>query len=285
MESIGFYQTIGSEVCDLVLDEDLRCDNDFPELHHLLSRHLMDPQYPHGPAYAPSQPPDNRRSSLSGQGAYAASNTLPPLSTHTYILPYQNECNHQTQLVSRSQVPTSQVGNYPSYSCIPHGLPQYNGSNPTYIQPQRSFPSSPAFNAQSSNAPAYPLYSASASTPGRLPDLRPMPAGGLNEQSSLSSANRQSSAPSLRLQNGQDSQPTHVVGSQGRRGILPSAVGRPAAVTVGNAGGQKAANVPAKDADGKFPCAHCAKTYLHAKHLKRHLLRRTLHITRGNHPG
>lgn len=237
----------------------------------------MDPQYPHAPAYAPSQPPDARRSSLSGQGAYAASHTLPPLSTHNYILPYQNECNHQTSQVSRNQVPTSQVGNYPPYSYIPHGLPQYNnGSNSTYVQPQRSFPSSPAYNPQSSNAPSYTLYgSSSASTPARLPDLRPMPAGGLHEQSSLSSANRQSSAPSLRLQNGQDSQPTHVVGSQGRRGILPSAVGRPAAVTVGNAGGQKAANVPAKDADGKFPCAHCAKTYLHAKHLKRHLLRHT----------
>ena len=32
--------------------------------------------------------------------------------------------------------------------------------------------------------------------------------------------------------------------------------------------------IPAKDADGKFPCPHCNKTYLHAKHLKRHLLRR-----------
>ncbi|EGD98513.1 hypothetical protein TESG_05885, partial [Trichophyton tonsurans CBS 112818] len=33
--------------------------------------------------------------------------------------------------------------------------------------------------------------------------------------------------------------------------------------------------IPAKDADGKFPCPHCNKTYLHAKHLKRHLLRHT----------
>lgn len=29
----------------------------------------------------------------------------------------------------------------------------------------------------------------------------------------------------------------------------------------------------AKDADGKFPCLTCNKTYLHAKHLKRHMLR------------
>ena len=33
--------------------------------------------------------------------------------------------------------------------------------------------------------------------------------------------------------------------------------------------------IPQKDDDGKFPCPHCNKTYLHAKHLKRHLLRHT----------
>ncbi|KAL8904059.1 MAG: hypothetical protein Q9207_003520 [Kuettlingeria erythrocarpa] len=69
--------------------------------------------------------------------------------------------------------------------------------------------------------------------------------------------------------------PTHVVGSQGRRGILPSANGRPAAVVNGSAATQKPASTPAKDAEGKFPCEHCPKNYLHAKHLKRHLLRHT----------
>ncbi|KKY19205.1 putative c2h2 transcription factor [Phaeomoniella chlamydospora] len=69
-------------------------------------------------------------------------------------------------------------------------------------------------------------------------------------------------------------QPTHVVGSQGRRGILPSAPGRPGAVPNGANGTAKNA-IPPKDADGKFPCPNCNKTYLHAKHLKRHLLRHT----------
>ena len=72
----------------------------------------------------------------------------------------------------------------------------------------------------------------------------------------------------------EEPQPTHVVGSQGRRGILPSAAGRPSAIPGANPSGQKAAPTPAKDADGKYPCPHCTKTYLHAKHLKRHLLRR-----------
>ena len=72
----------------------------------------------------------------------------------------------------------------------------------------------------------------------------------------------------------QDSEPTHVVGSQGRRGILPSAPGRAAAPTAGTTAASTKSLIPAKDADGKFPCPHCNKTYLHAKHLKRHLLRR-----------
>jgi hypothetical protein len=67
---------------------------------------------------------------------------------------------------------------------------------------------------------------------------------------------------------------TQVVGSQGRRGILPSVPGRATPVTNGVNGSAKSTTIPAKDADGKFPCPHCNKTYLHAKHLKRHLLRR-----------
>ncbi|KKA27357.1 hypothetical protein TD95_003209 [Thielaviopsis punctulata] len=68
-----------------------------------------------------------------------------------------------------------------------------------------------------------------------------------------------------------EGEPTHVVGSQGRRGILPSAPGRPSVSQMG----AKGTIIPQKDADGKFPCPHCTKTYLHAKHLKRHLLRHT----------
>lgn len=63
--------------------------------------------------------------------------------------------------------------------------------------------------------------------------------------------------------------PTYVIGSQGRRGILPSVPGRPAAPVAA-----KNTAIPVKDADGRFPCPHCTKTYLHAQHLKRHLLRR-----------
>jgi hypothetical protein len=63
----------------------------------------------------------------------------------------------------------------------------------------------------------------------------------------------------------EDSQtPTVSVKPAGKRGNNPGVL--PGATT----------NVtPVKDQDGKFPCPHCSKTYLHAKHLKRHLLRHT----------
>ncbi|KAF2475698.1 uncharacterized protein BDR25DRAFT_310191 [Lindgomyces ingoldianus] len=67
----------------------------------------------------------------------------------------------------------------------------------------------------------------------------------------------------------QEPEPVHVVGQQGRRGVLPTHPGRPAP-----AAGKAPAN-PNKNADGKYECPHCNKTYLHLKHLKRHLLRHT----------
>ncbi|KAJ9635825.1 hypothetical protein H2201_000182 [Coniosporium apollinis] len=67
----------------------------------------------------------------------------------------------------------------------------------------------------------------------------------------------------------QEQEPIHVVGQQGRRGVLPNATGRPLP------GSGKAALVPTKDAEGKYTCPNCTKTYLHLKHLKRHLLRHT----------
>ena len=68
-------------------------------------------------------------------------------------------------------------------------------------------------------------------------------------------------------------QPTQVVGSQGRRGILPSTPNQPAAP---NAGTDNAKNtvVLVKDVGGRFPCPYCTNTYIHVKHLRRHLLRR-----------
>ena len=78
----------------------------------------------------------------------------------------------------------------------------------------------------------------------------------------------------MTFSNGRDSIHIHGVGSQGRQDILPSAPGRPPVMPNGLNGSPKGNTIPQKDADGKFPCPNCTKTYLHAKHLKRHMLRR-----------
>ncbi|KAI0152214.1 fungal-specific transcription factor domain-containing protein [Hypoxylon sp. NC0597] len=143
-----------------------------------------------------------------------------------------------------------------------------------YQQPQQGYPTTTSMMPQTSVAASHPQPIAPAPAAARPPVLRPMPAGGVMPQTGLPSP--YSGSPMMPHQQSllQDNeQPTHVVGSQGRRGILPSAPGRPAAPT--GSGASKNTVIPQKDADGKFPCPHCTKTYLHAKHLKRHLLRHT----------
>lgn len=140
--------------------------------------------------------------------------------------------------------------------------------NPYQQHQQQPYATSSAMMPQSAVSSAHPQPIAPAPSPGgRVPPvLRPMPAGGVMPQSGLNSPYGQSpmmGQPSSLLQ--ETDQPTHVVGSQGRRGILPSAPGRPAPPAPGSAAAK--AQVPQKDADGKFPCPHCTKTYLHAKHL------------------
>ena len=71
-----------------------------------------------------------------------------------------------------------------------------------------------------------------------------------------------------------DPRPMPVVGSQGRRGILPSASGRAPPVGSAPDGSMRGVTQPAKNGENKFPCQYCNKTYLHLKHLKRHHLRR-----------
>ena len=141
---------------------------------------------------------------------------------------------------------------------------------PNYNQ-HYSMPQSMMYAPNSTGASMPPTTSATG-----LPTIRPMPPGGVSSGMaglpSLSSTGQIGQQPSF-MQN--EEAPTHVVGSQGRRGILPSAPGRPNPPAQGTAVGGKT-QIPSKDADGKYPCPHCNKTYLHAKHLKRHLLRREL---------
>jgi hypothetical protein len=62
--------------------------------------------------------------------------------------------------------------------------------------------------------------------------------------------------------------PPCVLGSQGQKGILPCSPDDAAAPAAGTN------PIVQKDADGKFPCSYCGKTFMQAKHLKRHFLSR-----------
>jgi hypothetical protein len=106
-----------------------------------------------------------------------------------------------------------------------------------------------------------PYHPAAPASPAPLSLLRPMPAGGMQGASTSYEHLRMGPAPISNLPPDDD-----PAGAHGRRGILASAT-----AALASAGGPAA---PEKDPDGKFPCPHCNKTYLHAKHLKRHMLRR-----------
>ncbi|CAJ2513802.1 Uu.00g019210.m01.CDS01 [Anthostomella pinea] len=202
--------------------------------------------------------------------------TLPPLhQNHTAMQSLYGSHPHTPRTPSASSTPQPQnnMSQYPPPNAG-HGR-GYNGMMQNqYQNPQPGYPTSSSMMPQSSVAASHPQPIAPAPAASRPPVLRPMPAGGVMPQSGLPSP--YGGSPMMPHQQSllQDQeQPTHVVGSQGRRGILPSAPGRPAAPT--GTGASKNTVIPQKDADGKFPCPHCTKTYLHAKHLKRHLLRHT----------
>jgi hypothetical protein len=132
----------------------------------------------------------------------------------------------------------------------------------------------PTMMAQTTASMQHPVLAPApaSGSGGRVTPLRPMPAGGamMGQQGMPSPYGQGAMMPQPSML--PEGEPTHVVGSQGRRGILPSAPGRPPAPQAGT--GAAKAPVPQKDASGKYPCTHCTKTYLHAKHLKRHMLRR-----------
>jgi hypothetical protein len=240
---------------------------------------------------------DPRQSFSRTQSSNVQQGTYPNMAT-AYAMPYQPHLPPIHQHQQQQQPPTSQ-GSYlsPSYR---HDLPSMNsagasGPSASRYNPAPQF-SSPGSSSGYSQAPLLPqpnhqmLHPQSyppttTASQGYQPRIAPAPVR--NDYASLStppfsqSDNRPplwsstETVPSVLADSSREHSRTHVVGSQGRRGILPSAPGRSAtAATNGVNGGSKSAAVPAKDADGKFPCPNCNKTYLHAKHLKRHLLRR-----------
>lgn len=228
-------------------------------------------------------------------GTNGIGTSAPPYSSASAISPHQLQQGLPPHTLPplQSQNPTMQniYGSHPSTprtGSNPHTPQPQNMSNypppnqanrgswmPNPYPQQQGYATTQSMMPQTSMAPSHPQPIAPAPVSGaRPPVLRPMPAGGVMPQSGLPSPYGGSPMmPHQQSMMPEAEQPTHVVGSQGRRGILPSAPGRPAAPT--GAGASKNTVIPQKDADGKFPCPHCTKTYLHAKHLKRHLLRHT----------
>lgn len=217
---------------------------------------------------------------------------LPPLNA----LQYQQGGNglnsysmhSQGHPITAPQTPSTSAPNTPGsagtggFQSLGQNGPQGYRPQPGQYQPNMSYGSS---SMMPHSAASMPHQQAIAPAPSLAPSsrnlvpLRPMQPsmGGMGGQ--MQSGMSSPYGHSL----GQDGDaPTHVVGSQGRRGILPSAPGRPQ-VTATGPGSTKNAVIPAKDADGKFPCPHCTKTYLHAKHLKRHLLRRMFSLLSVEH--
>ncbi|KAI0478815.1 hypothetical protein GGR56DRAFT_672806 [Xylariaceae sp. FL0804] len=243
-------------------------DNNPHNQQHAYSSHQLNTSgatYPSPSAISPHQL----------QQGSSLQHTLPPLqqqNNNMQSLYGSHPHTPRTPGTPSTPQPPNSMSNYPPPNAG-HGRGSYMMPNQQY-NPQQGYPTTSSMMPQTSVAASHPQPIAPAPAAARPPVLRPMPAGGVMPQSGLPSP--YSGSPMMPQHQSllQDSdQPTHVVGSQGRRGILPSAPGRPAAPT--GSGASKNTVIPQKDADGKFPCPHCTKTYLHAKHLKRHLLRHT----------
>ncbi|KAL1862019.1 hypothetical protein Plec18167_001200 [Paecilomyces lecythidis] len=211
--------------------------------------------------------------------------TLPPLQPHHsqspaphYMgQPYRPDMSrfptttHDVYASSTAPMaPHTTVGSLPPSSFLTHSAQHAPSQQPQqYHSPHNLLP--PASSAQS-----YPQPIAPAPPRDRRPDFASVPSGAFSYPDGKAPvwASPDMTGANGAAPYGKEPPRTQVVGSQGRRGILPSVPGR-AAVANGVNGAAKNTTIPAKDADGKFPCPHCNKTYLHAKHLKRHLLRHT----------
>jgi len=192
--------------------------------------------------------------------------TLPPLHHNGAQYPsmyghaHAQHSNPQTPITPHT--PASSAPSSNNNNTIPSISTQHPPLRP--IQPS---PSYMGMTSSYSQAPLLPTAGAQANAhqlgPGTMSNgLQDVRAGGLG----LAPHSQMYPHPPV-LQN-QEPEPLHVVGQQGRRGVLPTHPGRPTPA-VG-----KAITNPNKNAEGKYECPHCNKTYLHLKHLKRHLLRR-----------
>lgn len=191
-----------------------------------------------------------------------------PRTPHTPGTPISNAGNN----INNNHNGHSQIGHQSGLSGLPTTT-AYAPVMPSYSSAQSMAPHTSTSMSSSSvdtGSFAYGSHLPSGQIP--LPQLSPAIFGNHSRQSSMSSyATAQTSPQDM----GHDARLMPVVGSQGRRGILPSVHGR-AAPPPGSAldGSTRGGVAPQKNEDNKYPCLYCNKTYLHLKHLKRHHLRR-----------
>ncbi|RMZ75696.1 hypothetical protein DV738_g5344, partial [Chaetothyriales sp. CBS 135597] len=240
----------------------------------------MDPRQTLSRQPAAAQPPNS----------YSTAN---PMAT-SYSMPAPSYQNNALPPINYQGLPGGNQATYPSYPRYPSstapGGPsptpdRYNPAMPHQAGLQGLPPASMLPQPQQGQQPDYP----NSQTPpvtrpgGYQQPLAPAPprpnmdamASSYPHPDQRQPWSTNEAMPGLAPDVGRDQPRTHVVGSQGRRGILPSAPGRPPVSQNGLNGSPKGGQIPQKDADGKFPCPNCTKTYLHAKHLKRHMLRHT----------
>lgn len=247
----------------------------------------MSQRYSGNQTHAPYEHPSSQApASLSGpppnalaQQTFSSAQTLPPILPGGYgptngmqaytsrnpavmMMAPQGEAVNQASLSNSHYAPI-----YAPTSNMYFNVNYNNNDAATYVptsqRQQQTEPSRPPPNYMQSNPQAQPAFTA---TTRSLPEIAPMPPRMNGAQMAIYAGN-DNSHPA------EQPPPSHVVGAQGRRGILPCTVGRPAAVVGADLDTSKNIPLP-RDEDGKYPCPHCEKTYLHSKHLKRHLLRR-----------
>ncbi|QIX00252.1 hypothetical protein AMS68_005769 [Peltaster fructicola] len=255
-------------------------DNQFNSSYLPYSQSQQSPaqQAPHMGSYSlPGQASSQQQQQQASQSASTQQSPAQQDASHPTLPPLQSAQNGYAHFGSMSYAhsnnsgaPTPTTAHTPTSSSIANGT----ASAYSHVSPASAMgPPNAYAHYPMSQSMLYPSPTSTTPLPpsNGLQALRPAIATSLAPLSSLSAPHHLGQQTSF-LQN--EEAPTHVVGSQGRRGILPSAPGRPPATSQG-AGSSIKNMMPQKDADGKYPCLHCNKQYLHAKHLKRHMLRHT----------
>src|ERR1700760_1806329 len=193
----------------------------------------MDNQF--NPPYIPPYPPGNQQPpNLASFGNLSAQSHQQESPSHPTLPPLQSpnggyQFGNLSFAHPASQAQTPNTPHTPVTSSIPgSNANAYAHMSPTNPQPGSMLPPSSFGQPFPMSQPMpYPPSSATSMPPSStsigLPTIRPMPPGGvggnMNGLPGLSPGGQVGQQPSF-MQN--EEAPTHVVGSQGRRGILPS---------------------------------------------------------------